>query len=464
MNAEIRNSAIEAKREISLKRKAEALELLAGGMSRKDIAEKIGVSMGSVNVYCNGAGFNANRSKQPKTEKPKTVKAKTVETKKILVSDMWKDLLKKSITDYIQDSVNEIIESAISEIPAQVNNALVESVKAVNFGIPIEKPIEKPKPVREKTSKPKKETEKGTETIKPLETSKGIETKKPLETNKDIKIVKDIEIILPSESDTLDMPLLKVPFPIDEAETKLVNKILPLIPEHETYIEPYFNHGSIFYAKKPVVNEILNAGEGVYNFINFLKNKFPELEAMIKDTPNTDKRWGSFLHYNSSAGDAWEYFILQFKKIAKNGNNGHCKIISDDIKETLLFYVNNFTPVYQKRLENTQIWDRDSFYIINKFDSINSFFYLDNPSFRKGSYNELLEILDNIRGKFLLLTDFRNISVNQIILPSISNNSNWIHQDIQGSDKIIVANYDINHADTFKVDTFKSIEDIQISA
>jgi type I restriction-modification system DNA methylase subunit len=110
-------------------------------MSRKDIAKKLGVSMGSVNVYCNGAAQSNKTVKAAETSKKKT---------EIPVSNNWKELLKESVSAYISENIVEII----GEIPIQeiVNKAISEKMKAVVIGGPA--PAAEKKPEKKAGGKP----------------------------------------------------------------------------------------------------------------------------------------------------------------------------------------------------------------------------------------------------------------------------------------------------------------------
>jgi len=66
---------------------------------------------------------------------------------------------------------------------------------------------------------------------------------------------------------------------------------------------------------------------------------------------------------------------------------------------------------YQERLKNTIILNEDYKKVIKKYDSENSLIYLDPPYEESDKshydnpiidYNELLDILSNIKGKFIL--------------------------------------------------------------
>ena len=45
--------------------------------------------------------------------------------------------------------------------------------------------------------------------------------------------------------------------------------ILPLIPEHQIYVEPFFGGGAVFWAKQPAKAEIINDFNA--NVVNFTK-------------------------------------------------------------------------------------------------------------------------------------------------------------------------------------------------
>ena len=65
----------------------------------------------------------------------------------------------------------------------------------------------------------------------------------------------------------------------------MLKDILPLIPEHNIYIEPYFGGWSVYWAKQPAKCEVINdVNMNVINFYQVLKNNWSQLEKKIKDT------------------------------------------------------------------------------------------------------------------------------------------------------------------------------------
>ncbi len=59
--------------------------------------------------------------------------------------------------------------------------------------------------------------------------------------------------------------------------------LLSMLPEHTTYIEPFFGGGALFWAKEPVKVEVINDfNANVCNFYEVLKTNFTELQEMVE--------------------------------------------------------------------------------------------------------------------------------------------------------------------------------------
>lgn len=77
--------------------------------------------------------------------------------------------------------------------------------------------------------------------------------------------------------------LLKTP--ITYYGGKMVCHILPLIPEHHTYIEPFFGGGAIFFAKQPSAAEVVNdINHRLVTFYKVLKYDFDEIHRLLDET------------------------------------------------------------------------------------------------------------------------------------------------------------------------------------
>lgn len=70
------------------------------------------------------------------------------------------------------------------------------------------------------------------------------------------------------------------------SKSKIYNKLLPYIPEHKTYIEPFFGAGGLFFNKPRAKTNILNdLNEDVFNLYYCVKYHNEELIEEINKTP-----------------------------------------------------------------------------------------------------------------------------------------------------------------------------------
>ena len=75
---------------------------------------------------------------------------------------------------------------------------------------------------------------------------------------------------------------MKTPISYYGGNQNLVQSLLKLIPEHTQYGEPFCGGASLFWAKKPSLNEFINDfDERVINFWRVLQTDFDKLQEMI---------------------------------------------------------------------------------------------------------------------------------------------------------------------------------------
>ena len=79
--------------------------------------------------------------------------------------------------------------------------------------------------------------------------------------------------------------VLKTPISYYGGKQKLVTTILPLIPAHKMYVEPFVGGGAIFFSKPPSHIEVINdTNKELINFYHILQNRFVELQKMVAVT------------------------------------------------------------------------------------------------------------------------------------------------------------------------------------
>jgi DNA adenine methylase len=200
----------------------------------------------------------------------------------------------------------------------------------------------------------------------------------------------------------------------------LLPVILPMIPEHTRYVEPFLGGGAVYWSKEPSQVEIINDLDGfVINFYQVVKTDFDALKMMIDATPYARES-----HQKASAirqsqefftplQCAWAFFILANSSMYAVLDN-QCLFPGRDIKVVATFYnkANRFGPVYTDRLRNTFVERREALYVIDQNDGEQTFFFIDPPYFNSnmghyGGYTEtdfeaLLKALSNVKGKFIL--------------------------------------------------------------
>ena len=244
-------------------------------------------------------------------------------------------------------------------------------------------------------------------------------------------------------------------------KTPLVSKILKIIPPHKTYVEPFVGGGAIYFAKEPSVVEV----------INDLDKKLIQGYRLLKKINDNDLRR--------------TYGMIEKVKLIKNEDDKvevlrrivNMKSSDDGLKlyQILLTMCNTFSATgtgniykpsthfnklnkiskYKDRLKKTKIFSMDYKNIINKFDANDTFFFLD-PPYEKSSglyknsiidYNEMNEILSNIKGKFLLTINssaeikniFKNFNIKEIKVKGGSRNECDIGKGIRS--ELIITNY-----------------------
>jgi DNA adenine methylase len=68
----------------------------------------------------------------------------------------------------------------------------------------------------------------------------------------------------------------------------MARHIVPLIPAHTTYVEPFFGGGAIYFLKTPSEVEVINdTNRFVVNFFQQIKANFDSLQIEVQTTPHS---------------------------------------------------------------------------------------------------------------------------------------------------------------------------------
>lgn len=218
----------------------------------------------------------------------------------------------------------------------------------------------------------------------------------------------------------------------------MTNIILPLIPPHRIYVEPYFGGGSIFFAKGPSFLEVINdINNNVINFYQVLKTDFRALKQEVEVSLMSESlHRQAFKIYQKPKGHskikrAWAFwYVTNFSFANKPG--GGCKFDNgtdgSHVGRQCSNRRNGFKE-YAGRLDTVQISCRDALNVIQYRDQADTFFYLDPPypnsdqghykDYTENDLEKLLEILESIQGKFML-SNYRSEQINKYVI-----RNNW---------------------------------------
>ena len=209
---------------------------------------------------------------------------------------------------------------------------------------------------------------------------------------------------------------------------RLAKRIVEIIPDHCTYVEPFCGGASIFWRKSLASkNVIADIDPELINFYKVMRD-YSETNLL----KSLDKLWipDEKLYYkyrdklraclernqclpNPDRGIIFGY-IIEFSYGCKGaiGSWGFKKFCRDCDYPMIQDVINHFKE-YQAKLKRTKIEHGDYKGTMKKYDSSCTFFYLDPPyyqtrkvtKFAKVDPHELADFVRTIRGKFLLSYD-----------------------------------------------------------
>jgi DNA adenine methylase len=216
-------------------------------------------------------------------------------------------------------------------------------------------------------------------------------------------------------------PILKTPISYYGGKQMMLPHLLPKIPEHVTYVEPFFGGGALFWAKAPSRGEVVNdINNRLITFYKVLKYDLDDLQKLIDETFHSRAQHRETdAEYESGAVEirdvlrmAWSIWVqtnMSFSKVIGGGfgYDKQCQSALNIFNKKKLI-----TDAYQERLRRVTIESYDVLKVMKAYDSPDTFFYLDPPyvSSDQGAYKgytaedfeKLLEACSKMQGKFLL--------------------------------------------------------------
>jgi len=213
---------------------------------------------------------------------------------------------------------------------------------------------------------------------------------------------------------------MRTPVTYYGGKQNMVRHILPLIPDHNLYCEPFCGGAAIFFAKKNSnVNVLNDTNRELVNFYQVVKSDFVSLEKEIQITLHSRDlyRKASVIYNNpdmfSDIKRAWALWVLSSQSFCARLDASWGYDISENrTSKHITNKKDAFTLDLAIKLQDVQVECADALYVIRSRDRDNSFFYVDPPYYNSdmGHYDgysiddfeALLKLLSEIKGKFLL--------------------------------------------------------------
>ncbi|WP_286747823.1 DNA adenine methylase [Roseivirga sp. UBA1976] len=213
-------------------------------------------------------------------------------------------------------------------------------------------------------------------------------------------------------------PRLKTPITYYGGKQQMLQHILPLIPEHNTYTEAFAGGLAVFWAKEPVKCEVINdVDQEIVNFYEIIRSNPEGFQNEVNKTLHSRSQYEDALtiyhnpHMFSKVKRAWAFWILTSQGfVSKIGTWGYDKEGKQPLRVNGKKHL-DLTP-YTERLERVTIDNNDALRIISAHDSKECFHYIDPPyifsnqghynGYNESDFERLLSLLSKIEGKFML--------------------------------------------------------------
>lgn len=222
----------------------------------------------------------------------------------------------------------------------------------------------------------------------------------------------------------MKMNMKRTPIPYYGGKTRLAHRIVSLIPRHTTYVEPFFGGGAVFFAK-PVpeiapskYREVVNDQNDL--LINFYRTYRDHPKKLLAKIDKTLYSVAELAEAHAVLRDrtadpvtlAWAVFVsLSMSYMARMDTSFRRGIVGTNYpsifqnKTKLLHH-------FEGRLKNAYIECEDALSVIDRWDTPDTFFYLDPPypgydqghykGYSQQDFEALIRKLKRIKGSFIL--------------------------------------------------------------
>ncbi len=185
---------------------------------------------------------------------------------------------------------------------------------------------------------------------------------------------------------------LKPPIPYFGGKQRMAGKLMPLFPEHHTYVEAFGGAGSLLFAKPSSPVEVYNdIDSDLVNFMRVLRDRdgmFPDFYNRACLSPYSRKEWEFCRDHLNDDSDPVErarrYFVIaRFSFSGLVGGSFGIDMTGSKgamvQKASAYQGVIGILPRLSERMTSVLVENKDFRNLICLYDSEQTFFYLDPP-------------------------------------------------------------------------------------
>lgn len=221
------------------------------------------------------------------------------------------------------------------------------------------------------------------------------------------------------------MPVLRSPLRWFGGKGHMQAKLLPLLPAHREYIEPYFGGGSVFFAKQPALVETINdLDSAVMGFFRVLRDQPEEFLWLAQLTPYSRELYNECRDTWQTETDpvrrAWRWWVVARQSFSGEFACSWSSVVTRTRRgmagaPSMFLSTVGQLPETVARLQRTQIENAPALRVLERYCTPTSLAYLDPPyvanTRREGGYacemtdadhEALVETILRLPGRFVL--------------------------------------------------------------
>lgn len=205
---------------------------------------------------------------------------------------------------------------------------------------------------------------------------------------------------------------------------RLANKILPLLPAHMVYVEPFCGGAALLFSKPAPPNsrhyrEVINdTDELLINLYQVAREQPEEFQYLVNWTPHSQAEFRQAIAICKNPSDysklekAWAYYTNICNAFANKLNGGWGTSLVSQHQADKWNNKKARLPETLERLQRVTIACEDALRCIDRWDSAHTCFYIDPPypdtnqghysGYTQENFKALLEKLETIQGSFVL--------------------------------------------------------------